>query len=238
MISQNNPGLQPGKNLSDLTNTGTARTNLGLGSIATQNSSALGDIGATSLGVGTVKYANYPVTILSAVSNSLSVNSSLAPGAGSGAGIAGHTTNLTTAADLRLGFFVLGYTDLTTDRNSAAMAAFSAEAWTAGSIQGTYLDFQTTPIGSATRGTILRVLDSAGIKVLPNAATAAGGTQAVTLGSSGATMYWGSGVPSLTGQLQGSVYFRTDGSSTTTRMYVATSTASSSAAWASLTASS
>jgi hypothetical protein len=50
-------------------------------------------------------------------------------------------------------------------------------------------------------------------------ATPAGGQQAFLMGSSGIAICWGSGVPTLSAP-QGSIYLRTDGSSSSTRMYV------------------
>ena len=50
----------------------------------------------------------------------------------------------------------------------------------------------------------------------------AGGTQAIQIGSTaGFGIYFGSGAPTITAA-QGSLYLRTDGSSTSTRLYVNT----------------
>lgn len=53
------------------------------------------------------------------------------------------------------------------------------------------------------------------------ATPAGGGAAAVSMGSVGVGIYWGSGLPSITAP-QGSLYLRTDGSSTGTRMYINT----------------
>lgn len=58
--------------------------------------------------------------------------------------------------------------------------------------------------------------------VAGNTPTVAGGALAINIGPVTAPgMYWGSGVPTISAP-QGSVYFRTDGSSTSTRMYINT----------------
>jgi len=52
-------------------------------------------------------------------------------------------------------------------------------------------------------------------------ATTAGGVQAFSMGSSNIGIYFGSGAPSISAA-KGSIYLRTDGSSTSTRLYVNT----------------
>ena len=58
---------------------------------------------------------------------------------------------------------------------------------------------------------------------------------ALQVGTSGPLIYSGSGVPSISAAVKGSLYLRSDGSGTTNRIYVAKDTAG---AWASLTAAS
>lgn len=50
---------------------------------------------------------------------------------------------------------------------------------------------------------------------------AASAVSALTFGSAGLTLTWGTGAPSQT-QPKGSLYIRTDGSSTSTRLYINT----------------
>lgn len=60
------------------------------------------------------------------------------------------------------------------------------------------------------------------ISALVDTAPPAGGIQAVNLGTTaGLGVYFGSGAPTITAA-QGSLYVRTDGSSTSTRLYVNT----------------
>jgi hypothetical protein len=53
------------------------------------------------------------------------------------------------------------------------------------------------------------------------AATTAGGLLAYSMGADGIGIYWGSGLPTASAP-KGSIYTRTDGSSTSTRLYVNT----------------
>mgnify|MGYP001012010635 CR=1 FL=1 len=57
--------------------------------------------------------------------------------------------------------------------------------------------------------------------VASGTATTAGGAVAFSLGTNGPDITWGSGVPTITAP-QGSLYLRTDGSSTSTRAYINT----------------
>lgn len=50
-------------------------------------------------------------------------------------------------------------------------------------------------------------------------ATTAGGAQVLSFGDTGLGLYFGSGAPTISA-IKGSLYVRTDGSSTSTRMYV------------------
>lgn len=67
------------------------------------------------------------------------------------------------------------------------------------------------------------------------AVTAGGAAQGVQIGASGPLLYVGSGAPTISAAVQGSLYLRTDGSSVATRLYVATNTTGT---WASFTSSS
>jgi len=85
----------------------------------------------------------------------------------------------------------------------------------------------TAPIGSI-GGTItwtnqLTLDSSTGLKVFPTQTTPAGGSTSygILLGSGNIGVYFGSGAPTISAA-QGSLYLRTDGSSTSTRMYINT----------------
>lgn len=75
-----------------------------------------------------------------------------------------------------------------------------------------------------------------GIVVLPGTLTAGGLlTCALQVATSGPLIYSGSGAPSISAAVKGSLYLRSDGSSTSTRAYVATDTAGG---WAAITTAS
>lgn len=63
-------------------------------------------------------------------------------------------------------------------------------------------------------------------KILVGGTLTGGGllTNAIQLGTNGPLIYSGSGAPTISAAVQGSLYLRTDGSSTSTRLYVATNT--------------
>jgi hypothetical protein len=77
--------------------------------------------------------------------------------------------------------------------------------------------------GTSTFATITSAgVTIAGLTTAANStATAAGGTCAYAMGSSGIEICWGSGAPTISAP-QGSIYLRTDGNSTSTRLYVNT----------------
>lgn len=67
-------------------------------------------------------------------------------------------------------------------------------------------------------------IDNTGVVVMPATAVPAGGTAATGLRFSSTAnlgIFFGSGVPTLSAA-QGSLYLRTDGSSTSTRLYINT----------------
>ena len=66
----------------------------------------------------------------------------------------------------------------------------------------------------------------ASLVVVPGTLTAGGLlTNAVQVATAGPLIYSGSGAPSISAAVKGSLYLRTDGSSTSTRAYIATDTA-------------
>ena len=83
----------------------------------------------------------------------------------------------------------------------------------------------TITIGGTSTGNVL--LGGGGGRVVVPGTLTAGGllTCAVQVATSGPLIYSGSGAPTISAAVQGSIYLRSDGSSTTTRMYVATNTA-------------
>lgn len=92
-------------------------------------------------------------------------------------------------------------------------------------LQGGYnsaLPINTT--GAITGGSVGA---TGGFAVLSGQATPAGTatlTPALALGAAGINFYYGSGAPTFSAVHANDVYFRTDGSSGTTRIYVATNT--------------
>lgn len=83
----------------------------------------------------------------------------------------------------------------------------------------------TVSIGSVSTGNVL-LTGGGGIVVVSGTLTAGGLTTcAVQIGTSGPAIYSGSGAPSISAALKGSLYLRSDGSSTSTRAYIATDNA-------------
>lgn len=74
-----------------------------------------------------------------------------------GSGIALYHGAIPDAADRRLGFFLGGAIGSGTARNAALVGFFSNEVWTAGSAQGSYVTFETTTNGAASRTVRLKV---------------------------------------------------------------------------------
>ena len=114
--------------------------------------------------------------------NVLQCKSGMAPATNSGAGIIAHVPSMPTAGDQRLGFYLFGGWDGSVGRNSVGMSGFSAEAWTAGSVQGSYLTLETTPTGSATRAARVRI-GPAGQVYCPAIGTTASAANAARLRS-------------------------------------------------------
>jgi hypothetical protein len=67
---------------------------------------------------------------------------------------------------------------------------------------------------------------SVGASLVVNGTLTAGGlvTNAVQVATAGPLIYSGSGAPTISAAVKGSIYLRTDGSSVSTRLYVATDT--------------
>ncbi len=83
--------------------------------------------------------------------------STSAMGSGSGGGFNAVASTLPTAADQRLGNFILGVYDGTNDIATASIGAYSSQAWTAGAATGSYLAFFTTNTGVTGRTEKVRI---------------------------------------------------------------------------------
>jgi hypothetical protein len=127
-------------------------------------------------------------------------------------------------------FTLLGAASNTVGLIFVATSAGSTVAGTSGSVSrgwsvaGTGIDFTNVLFtGNSIQAPGFSVGATGKVAVSSSTATPAGGSAAagLTFGTTGPNVHFGSGAPTLTAQ-QGSLYLRTDGSSTSTRMYVAT----------------
>ncbi len=110
------------------------------------------------------------------------------PGVSSGATQAFYLTSLPTAADQRLGGYLAGAFTAATLRNRAAIAFYSAGSWSAGSAEGAYLKFETTPIASTTRAERFRIGPSGQLGI--GGATYGTALQALLSGGASAAPAW------------------------------------------------
>lgn len=110
---------------------------------------------------------------------------------------------------------------------AAAAARVAIAAISSGTNEGLDLNAKgsgTVRIGNSSTGSVL--IGGNAITTLSGTLTGGGVlTCALQVATSGPLVYSGSGVPTISAAVQGSLYLRSDGSSTTTRMYVATNTA-------------
>lgn len=84
----------------------------------------------------------------------------------SGSGQIGYAKALPTASGQRLGYFLVGSRGgAENNYNSAGMVGYAAGNWTAGSSYPTYLAFETTPSGSASRNERLRITSSGNVGI-------------------------------------------------------------------------
>lgn len=81
------------------------------------------------------------------------------PGSGTGSGMNLRSGGYPTATGHRLGFLAFGSTNGTTNISSCGVYAFASEAYTAGSNQGSYFQFETTSAASASRVARLTIAD-------------------------------------------------------------------------------
>jgi hypothetical protein len=122
-------------------------------------------------------------------------------------------------------------------KSAAAAGGFAISVISSGTNENGKLDAKGsgsfTINGTATGNVILG--GGGGIIVCPGTLTGGGLlTNAIQLGTSGPLIYSGSGAPTISAAVKGSLYLRSDGSSTSTRMYVAEDTAGT---WAGVTTS-
>lgn len=81
-------------------------------------------------------------------------------GSGGGAGLLGHTGFVPTATGDRLGFLLFGFTNGVAGSigtNAVGIDGYADQAWTLGTNQGSYLDFETTADNSTTRTERMRI---------------------------------------------------------------------------------
>lgn len=142
--------------------------------------------------------------------------------AGGGISFAGYTTGTTGANDLA---FISGIKENATDTNYDGALVFGCR--TNGSGGGNFERMRITSAGNVlinttTIGTLLTVNGVA--TLCSGTATPAGGSTSARLlfgTTAGFGIYYGSGLPTVSAA-QGSIYLRSDGSSTSTRLYVNT----------------
>jgi hypothetical protein len=110
---------------------------------------------------------------------------------------------------------------------AAAAGRVALAAISSGTNEGLDIDAKgsgTIRIGNSSTGNVL-LGGGGGLVVVPGTLTAGGLlTCAIQVATSGPLIYSGSGAPSISAAVKGSIYLRTDGSSTSTRLYVATDT--------------
>lgn len=122
-------------------------------------------------------------------------------------------------------------------KSAAAAAGVALSVISSGTNEALTIDAKgsgTISIGATSTGSVN--IGGNAKTVLPGTLTAGGLlTCALQIATSGPLIYSGSGAPSISAAVKGSIYLRTDGSSTSTRAYVATDT---SGAWAAFTTAS
>ena len=120
------------------------------------------------LGIGT----NQPRSVLevwhNATVNAVSVINTSILGASSGGGIALRTNAHPTAADQRVGGCFFGSVVGGVEYSPSAIFAFSSESWSVS--RGSYLSFETTPIGGINRNSNLRILANGNV-IIQNGGT-------------------------------------------------------------------
>lgn len=112
-------------------------------------------------------------------------------------------------------------------KSAAAAGGLAMSVISSGTNENLKLDAKgsgTLTLGGTSTGNML-IGGGGGIAVLTGTLTAGGLlTCALQVATSGPLVYSGSGAPTISAAVKGSIYLRSDGSSTSTRMYVATDT--------------
>lgn len=110
--------------------------------------------------------------------------------------------------------------------SAAAAGGVAVSAISSGTNESMKIDAKgtgTLTLQSVASGNV--IIGPTGKLVMAGTLTAGGLlTNAIQVATSGPLIYSGSGAPSISAAVQGSIYLRTDGSSTSTRLYVATNT--------------
>jgi len=143
-------------------------------------------IGQSTLATG-IGASKFNVTATGAISGGqgMTLTNPLASGAGSGAGILMYSHDgAALASGDRLGFFTWGGYDGAAARNSVALEAFAAEAWSSG-VAGAYFKVSVAPTGSATRAEAFRVNADGTIRLSNATSWTANGTATITISNVG-----------------------------------------------------
>jgi len=126
----------------------------------TSNGQFFWDNSAHCLAIGQAS-CTAELQVFGTAGNQMWMISSTALGSSSGASASWFTNNLPNAADQRLGAFTFGYlSGGTTARNAVAIEGFSNQAWTDGTVQGSYVTVAVTANGAASRTTVLKIDNS------------------------------------------------------------------------------
>lgn len=105
--------------------------------------------------------AAVPLDVLGAAAPTAWIRSSVS----NGPSLSLLNTNLPAGASIRLGALNLGFVSGSTQNVGATVGAVSAQAWTAGSAQGTNLTFSVVPNGSATSFVAMEIEQSGAVVV-------------------------------------------------------------------------
>jgi hypothetical protein len=154
-ISGSSGVVQNGNSFGGLMTVGTNDNN----SLAfeTNNSTRMTIDTSGQVGIGTAS-ADSTLHVLTSSGLAASFVSTVGPGTSSGAGMVGYVNALPTAADQRLGYFLMGSKNSSSSTlHGAGIVGYSEGAWTAGSSYPSYMTIETAPSGSTTRVERVRV---------------------------------------------------------------------------------
>lgn len=187
--------------------------------------------GSGTIGIGTVSTGAITLGAATGVTGALTITSTSASGLAVGANGATNPVLKVNAntASVATGLHITG---------AAAAGGLAVAVISSGTNESLTVDAKgsgTITIGGTSTGNV-NLGGGGGRVVLPGTLTAGGLlTCALQVATSGPLIYSGSGAPSISAAVKGSLYMRTDGSSTSTRVYVATDTAGG---WAAITTAS